>query len=97
MAKFSYKPFKLGIVVTTKSIQDRVASDPVLGADISNRLDHHRAGQYGDVSTVDKMQNDEATHTGSEILSVYKCRSVVYWIKTDAGHGATTIMLPSDM
>ena len=40
---------------------------------------------------------DEATNTGGEVLSIYKCRGVVYWIHTDAGHGATTIMLPSDM
>ncbi|MAG25408.1 hypothetical protein CMI47_07485 [Candidatus Pacearchaeota archaeon] len=97
MAKFSYQPFKLGIVVATESIQDRVASDPVLAADISNRLNHHKAGQYGDISAADKMQNDEATNTKSQILSVYNCRGVVYWIQTDAGHGATTIMLPSDM
>jgi hypothetical protein len=97
MAKFSYQPFKLGIVAQTISMQDRVATDPVLAADIRNRLAHHRAGQYGDVSPVDKIQNDEATNTGAEILSVYKCRSVVYWIRTDAGHGVTTIMLPSDM
>jgi hypothetical protein len=97
MAKFSYQPFKLGIVVTTKSIQDRLATDPVLAADIRNRLAHHRAGQYGDVDVESRLQNDEATHTKADILSVYKCRGVVYWIKTDAGHGATTIMLPSDM
>ena len=99
MANYNYKPFELGVVKMSKamSIWTSPKNSTFKHGEVMNRLQHHRAGVWGDVAADVALQNDEATNTGNEILSVYHLGTVEYWIKTASGHLSTMVMFPSDL
>jgi len=69
--------------------------------DISTLLMRHASGDWGDVSTSDRIANDAAVLDGSRILSLYSFRAGRVWVLTEAKgedgtRASTCIMLPSD-
>jgi hypothetical protein len=65
--------------------------------DVWQAVFRHRAGDWGDLSDLDKASNEEALRVGTRILSAYHDRrGVKFWIITEADRSATTILLPDD-
>jgi len=58
-------------------------------------LNRHDRGDWGDVSEVDKHENDYAVQYGFRILSAYTpSAGDRLWVLTKADRSATTILLP---
>lgn len=91
--KKPFRLFKPGKVVVIPHVLEKVSGD-----ELTDALTRHLRGDWGDVSSVDKMSNNQAVQTRGQILSAYKSEGgVTFWIITDADRSATTILLPSDL
>ena len=60
-------------------------------------LRRHVSGDWGDVCTEDREENEFALKTALRLLSVYFLRDgQKIWIITEADRSATTLLLPSE-
>jgi hypothetical protein len=60
-------------------------------------LSRHRAGDWGEVSQEDRMENEVSVLNGYRILSVYLTRlGETVWILTEADRSISTILLPEE-
>jgi hypothetical protein len=60
-------------------------------------LDRHVNGDWGEVSEVDKEENEVSVEQGFRILSAYTTSAGdTIWILTEADRSATTILLPEE-
>ena len=92
MSTLSCPTFPLGQLVATPNALDHITQDDIMAA-----LQRHAAGDWGDVCAEDKQSNDRAVVEGTRILSVYHAANgTKFWIITEAGFSATTILLPED-
>ena len=84
--------FPLGQTVIT-----RTAESVLNPEDIFVSLRRHAAGDWGDVCPEDKAENELSLQEGFRLLSAYTDRNgIKFWIITEAGRQATTILLPED-
>lgn len=86
--------FDLGHVVMTPGVA-------ALEVDFSPYLARHAQGDWGEVSTPSKRQNETAVKEGYRILSAYTVpvgddETERIWIITEADRSATTVLLPSE-
>ena len=81
-----------GQVVITPNALGKLSSD-----DILNALNRHLAGDWGDLDTDDKLENDIALANGFRLLSAYTSTAgVKFWIITEADRSSTCVLLPED-
>jgi hypothetical protein len=86
--------FSLGMVVGT---QGAVAALEAAGQGPQEFLDRHVRGDWGEVSEVDKYENDFSLQHSLRILSAYTTRAGErIWVLTEADRSATTILLPDE-
>ena len=84
--------FSLGRLLITPAAQAVLTQDDLLTA-----LNRHARGDWGVVGPEDKAENDLSLKQGFRILSAYESSSgEKFWIITEAGREATTVLLPSD-
>jgi hypothetical protein len=82
----------LGNVVITPN-----ALDQLTPADIQRGLQRHSAGDWGELEAEDRQENDRSLQAGTRLLSSYRSNGgVTFWIITEAGRHATTILMPDD-
>jgi hypothetical protein len=61
-----------------------------------NYLARHATGDWGDLCTFDRHQNQIALRDGYRVLSSYEVPAGRVWIITEADRSVTTILLPED-
>ncbi len=84
--------FPLGRVVITPNALGQLSP-----ADVQLGLQRHQAGDWGELDEEDRLENDNALRTGLRLLSAYRAANgVIFWIVTEAGRSATTVLLPED-
>jgi len=84
--------FGLGIVVVTSQALARLSIE-----DISVALGRHSKGDWGDIMSLDVVDNEAGLKHQFSIRSVYRDRNgVEFWIITDDGWKTTTVLLPDD-
>jgi hypothetical protein len=88
------KLFELGHVVMTAGVAD-------LGVDLSPFIARHAQGDWGNLDSFDKQQNDTAVQEGYRILSAYDVPignggTERIWIITESDRSSTTVLKPSD-
>jgi hypothetical protein len=84
--------FRLGRIVATPHALESITQDDILTA-----IGRHQSGDWGDVCAEDKETNDRALAEGTRILSAYRAANgTKFWIITEAGFSATTVLLPED-
>lgn len=84
--------FPLGRMVVTSN-----ADNLLIAEDISNALERHKSGDWGEVSESDWKVNDNALKHGERILSVYTASNGgKFWIITEADRSYTTVLMPDD-
>ena len=65
--------------------------------DVFQSLARHANGDWGDCDPEDAKLNTHSVTDGSRIFSVYHDRqNTKFWIITEAGRHATTVLLPED-
>jgi hypothetical protein len=86
--------FPLGATVITSNALATLAP---LNVDTALLLARHLSGDWGDMTTSDKKQNDDAITNGGRIFSSYRIKDGLdVWIITEADRSVTTILLPED-
>ena len=84
--------FLLGQVVITPNALDSLVVEDLHGA-----IRRHHNGDWGDVNTRDRNENERALKHGARLLSIYRDRAnVKFWIITEADRSSTTVLLPED-
>ena len=88
------KLFELGHVVMTPGVAD-------LNVDVAPLLARHAHGDWGELDSFDKQQNDTAVKEGYRILSAYDVpisngETERIWLITESDRSATSLLLPSE-
>jgi hypothetical protein len=84
--------FQPGQIVATRGALSVLSRE-----DIMKALGRHLSGDWGDLSTEDKQENDFAVNNEFRILSSYTSKKgVKFWIITEADRSVTTVLLPEE-
>jgi hypothetical protein len=89
----SAKPkFTLGQLVATPGVLELVTH-----AEITQCLDRHICGDWGDVDDEDRAANEQALINRLRLVSVYQSASgTKFWIITEHDRSSTTVLLPAE-
>jgi len=89
--------FKLGKLVMTRGVNDRVAEDTQFSKFVLGSLNRHARGDWGDMCKEDKDENELALKQGNlRVFSAYERNGFKIWIITEADRSATTILFPEE-
>jgi hypothetical protein len=83
--------FKLGKMVITSNAAarlDRIA--------VSEGLQRHASGDWGDIPPEDASQNEFALKHGERLFSAYGKGEKRFWIITERDRSVTTVLMPED-
>ena len=86
-------PLPLGRVVATPGALQLLSE---AGEDPFDYLARHFSGDWGDLCTFDRRQNEMALREGARIFSSYETIAGRCWIITEADRSVTTILLPEE-
>lgn len=98
MSENSERTLKLGKLVCTVGINDRMKEDTAFHKFIFVSLGKYINCDWGDICAEDKTANDAALISGDRILAVYIFRKTQekIWIITESDRSVTTILFPSE-
>jgi len=89
--------FPLGHLVMTRGVNDLVADDESFAKFITESLNRHVKGDWGELGDEDRAENDLSLKEGFRILSAYESGELPkIWIITEADRSATTILFPDE-
>lgn len=83
--------FPLGRVVATPGALEDFG--PALIAELLHR---HVSGDWGDLDTHDRRENERALKTGERLFSAYETRAGRCWIITEWDRSSTCALSPSE-
>ena len=86
-------PLSLGKVVATPGALKLLAE---MGEDPFGYIARHAAGDWGELCTFDRRQNEIALREGYRVLSSYQVGRECVWVITEADRSVTTILLPEE-
>jgi hypothetical protein len=86
-------PLPLGRVVATPGALKLLMK---AGGHPFDYLARHATGDWGDLCTFDRSQNEIALREGYRVFSSYDVPQGRVWIITEADRSVTTILLPED-
>ena len=92
--------FKTGITVMTRGVADRIETDPLFAAFVTESFNRYMRCDWGDLDKDDARANDQAVADGDDrILAAYKREGFPedkIWIITEWDRSATTVLFPSE-
>ena len=94
--------FEYGDIGCTPGISRMLREDPIMNDWITDCLNRHLNGDWGDLCEEDKAMNDESMRMENEgeigwrLMSAYSIDDFKIWIITEADRSSTTILLPSE-
>lgn len=87
--RFKFDP---GRIVATPGVLKIVHGD-----DLTEALNRHLRGDWGDLCDEDKATNDYSFRQGGRLVSEYQTKDKIrFWIITEADRSLTTFLLPED-
>lgn len=92
-ATHSIAKFPLGrIVVTSNALKYLTLNEIACG------IIRHQSGDWGELNSDDRLENDLALEWGYRLFSQYDYEnSFVFWVITEADRSVTTVMMPNDI
>ena len=87
---------RLGRLLMTRGIDDRVAVSESLAIGVLDALRRHARGDWGEVCEADRKANDWSLAHGERLLSAYAIDGERVWIITESDRSATTILFPRE-
>jgi len=94
--------FPLGQLTATRGVNDLVADDEAFAKFITESLNRHVKGDWGELGDEDRLENDLSLKQRLRLLSAYnddrfpKHGISTIWIITEADRSATTILFPDE-
>ena len=86
-------PLPLGKIVATPGALETLTD---AGEDPLRYLARHASGDWGDLDTHDRRENERSFKHGWRVLSSYPVGGHTLWIITEADRSVTTILLPEE-
>ena len=86
-------PFPLGRVVATPGalqLLEEAGEEPL------RYLARHASGDWGEIDSQDRRENERSLKHGWRLLSSYPVGEKIIWIITEADRSYTTILLPEE-
>jgi hypothetical protein len=81
----------------TRGVSDLVATNTEFAMFVTESLQRHSSGDWGDLPEEDKRENELSLREGFRLLSAYEKPPLPkIWIITEADRSATTILFPSE-
>jgi hypothetical protein len=66
-------------------------------ADVNHAIVRHARGDWGNVCSEDRAENELSLREGFRLLSSYTDRKgIKFWVITEADRSVTTVLLPED-
>jgi len=89
--------FALGRLLMTRGVNDLVAERTDFAKFVTESLNRHWKGDWGDLGDEDKNENELSLKAGYRLLSAYEVEGLPkIWIITEADRSATTILFPDE-
>lgn len=89
--------FETGKIVVTRGVMDAMVEKQSFAAFVCRSMARHRRGDWGDISTDDKFENELSLDQGFRLLSAYESKGLPrIWIITEADRSSTTVLFPGD-
>ena len=88
--------FALGQVYLTKGVNEKLGREEAFAKFVSDCLGRHVEGDWGDLCTEDKEENELSIKEGFRLLSAYQYQDQKIWIITEADRSATTVLFPDE-
>ena len=88
--------FNPGKIVATQKVVEKIKTDSNFASFVSQSLQRHLAGDWGDLCQEDKKENEFSLKNNLRLLSAYKKANTKIWIITEADRSATTILFPEE-
>jgi hypothetical protein len=87
--------FKLGNIVATPAAIEAMQINNV---DIASLVFKHVGGDWGDICSEDRLENELSIKNGWRILSSYRLNSAgdKVWVITEADRSSTCLLLPDE-
>ncbi len=86
------RTFNLGRLVITPNAMDTLQPE-----DVQSSLARHASCDWGDCCKEDAAENEFSLDRHLRLFSVYHDRhGTKFWVITEAGRSATTVLLPED-
>lgn len=85
--------FPLGRILATPGVLEHFDRHEI---NAQPYLERHQCGDWGDVPTDDKRENDFSVQNGFRVLSAYSAGGERFWIITEADRSATTLLFPHE-
>lgn len=90
--KMAGKKFPLGMILRTSKVEKEV-----LTKDVFTMLARHAAGDWGEMSEVDKRENELSLNRGYRLMSAYTdSLGAKLWVITEADRSVTTVLFPEE-
>jgi hypothetical protein len=84
--------FELGQIVVTTD-----AAMKIPPGDIESALRRHSRGDWGDLDSKDRQQNDRAVERGGTIASIFRATNGdKFYVLTEADRSVTTVLMPEE-
>lgn len=91
------KKFNPGQLVMTRGVNDMMVNNEEFACHVRLSIQRHMAGDWGDVSDEDRVENELALQEGDRLFSVYnKVGLSKLWIITEWDRSATTVLFPEE-
>ena len=89
--------FALGRLLMTRGVNDLVAERTDFARFVTESLNRHQKGDWGDLGDEDKNENELSLKAGYRLLSAYEVEGLPkIWIITEADRSATIILFPDE-
>jgi len=89
--------FALGRLLMTRGVNDLVAERMDFARFVTESLNRHRKGDWGDLGDEDRNENELSLKAGYRLFSAYEAEGLPkIWIITEADRSATTILFPDE-
>ena len=92
--------FKIGKLVATRKVSERIGKDPAFGAFVSESIRRYEKCDWGDLPKPDKRMNSKAVKEGGRILAAYIYSDIhsadAIWIITESDRSVTTVLFRSE-
>ena len=93
----SKKLFETGKIVVTRGVMDAMVEKQSFAAFVCRSMSRHRRGEWGDISSADKLENELSLDQGFRLLSACETRGLPrIWIITEADRSVTTVLFPEE-
>ena len=90
--------FDYGQIYFTRAVNNKMVEDMRFEAFCLGSLKRHIQGDWGDLNSEDKKENELSLEKGFRLFSSYKCEkeSIKIWIITERDRSIATILFPED-